>query len=304
MVLCNIMSRSRRYCFTVNNPTDEDCESVHALSKYKHTVYLIVGTEVGEQGTTHLQCYVVFNEQMRFNRVKRLLPRAHIEVAKGSSSSNKVYCSKDGNFEEFGVCPADSGASATQKSKWDEARDLARAGDFDKIDSSMYIRYRGNFHQIHDDANAATACIPVLSNLWIYGDTGCGKSRYAWEHYPGAYRKGLNKWFCHYIKEPVVIIEDVDPSHFKWLGSFLKLWSDHYPFMAERKGGSRMIRPEKFVVTSNYRLRECLQDDAMLLPLLRRFEEKTVIDGLLCEIPDPNPPIRLLRLGNDHYGEA
>jgi hypothetical protein len=271
--------------------TDEDCEQVYLLSKHKHHVYLVVGQERGSEGTPHLQCYVVFKKPVGFNSLKGMIPRAHIEVAKGTSEENRKYCMKEDNYEEFGDCPSVGGERA-QKDKWDSARALAKAGLFDEIPSELYLRFRSALHAIHDDANAATECIPVLHNLWIYGSTGIGKSKYAWDHFPGAYRKGLNKWFDHYNKQDVVIIEDVDPTHFKWLGSFLKIWSDHYPFMAERKGGSRMIRPKTIVITSNYRIQECLGADQMMLPVIRRFTEKTILDGVLIDIPG-NPPVVL-----------
>jgi hypothetical protein len=243
---------------------------------------LIVGTEKGAEGTEHLQCYIAFVNNVRFNTFKKLVPRAHIEIAKGSSEENRVYCSKDGNFEEFGDCPTDGG-SQVKKDRWEEARELARKGQFDDIDSELYLRYRNNMHSIFDDACVARECISELEHLWITGSTGCGKSRYCWETFPGAYRKPLNKWWDHFTNQDVVIIEDVDPSHEKWLGGLLKLWSDHYPFIAERKGGSRQIRPKRVIITSNYSIVEVFTDEQMHLPLMRRFKQKTIVNGELVD---------------------
>ena len=74
------MSRSRNYCFTLNNYSDDELRSVRELS----CRYLVVGFEVGEMGTPHLQGFICFENAKSFAAVKALIPGAHIEVAKGS----------------------------------------------------------------------------------------------------------------------------------------------------------------------------------------------------------------------------
>lgn len=37
--------------------------------------------------------------------VKKLFPRAHIEISRGDFSSNFKYCTKDGSWEEKGIRP-------------------------------------------------------------------------------------------------------------------------------------------------------------------------------------------------------
>lgn len=300
------MSRvlSRRYCFTVNNPSDEDCECVYDLSTHKHHKYLIVGTEKGEEGTPHLQCYVVFSSKVTFSAMKKLLPRAHIEVAKGTSEQNRDYCKKDGDFEEFGDCPSEGGKQV-QVADWDHMRRLAEQGKFEEIQSQYYVKYKNAFHSIFDDACNASECIVELDHLWITGATGIGKSRYCFDNFPNAYRKGANKWWCHYTNQDVVILEDVEPSQEKWIGYYLKIWSDHYPFIAERKGGSRSIRPKRIIVTSNYTIREIFTDPKIRDPLLRRFKERTIVDGVVSGEVGVGVAQRILlrELGRDHFTE-
>lgn len=96
-VILNSSSRGRSWCFTVNNYTEAQKVSVVSLvSKSKLWVY---GFEIGESGTPHIQGYVQFKNQTRFSTLKRALPTAHWEKAKGSAQDNLKYCSKDGNFE-------------------------------------------------------------------------------------------------------------------------------------------------------------------------------------------------------------
>jgi hypothetical protein len=70
----------------------------------------------------------------------------------------------------------------------------------------------------------------------------------------------------------VVLIEEVSPRDKDWLGEKLKVWADHYSFIAEIKGRSRAIRPPIIVITSNYSLDECFPEPQVNEPLRRRFK--------------------------------
>jgi hypothetical protein len=235
-----------------------------------------------------LQGFVVFVKKQSPLSLKRLLMRAHWEVARGTSKEASDYCKKDGNFVEYGDCPVDTRfTAASQASLWDAAREAARQGRFDDIPTHMYVKSRNAWHGIYEDASQAKDCISELNNLWIVGTTGIGKSRWAFEHFPDAYRKPNNKWWDHYSRQEVVILEDVDKAHAAWLPSFLKVWTDHYPFMCERKGGSMAIRPKRFIVTSNYMLNELIDDAKLLAALDRRFQVKTIANGELSDYVHP-----------------
>lgn len=94
----------RAACFTLNNYDDAAQEQLRALAP--QVKYLVFGREKGEQGTPHLQGYVSFGKRLAFSKVKDLLPQgAHIESAKGSPQQNRKYCTKEGDFEEFGDVP-------------------------------------------------------------------------------------------------------------------------------------------------------------------------------------------------------
>jgi len=90
---------AKHWCFTINNYTDDDIAALDVLP----CIYMIIGFEIGDEETPHLQGYVEFEKNVRFNRCKTLLGgRAHIESRKGSREQARDYCKKDGDFVEFG----------------------------------------------------------------------------------------------------------------------------------------------------------------------------------------------------------
>ncbi len=88
--------RSRGWCFTINNPTETKEE---VKNKFKNYKCIIIGLEKGEkEQTPHLQGYIHYKNPISFNTIKKIIPTAHIECAKGDPQQNYKYCSKDGDF--------------------------------------------------------------------------------------------------------------------------------------------------------------------------------------------------------------
>lgn len=94
----NNNKRSRGWCFTLNNYTEEDFvkftkgEHINTLERW------IVGKEIGESGTKHLQGYYYFKNARTLKKMKEVDGKAHWEAAKGSPKQNMDYCSKDGEY--------------------------------------------------------------------------------------------------------------------------------------------------------------------------------------------------------------
>lgn len=144
------MSRARRYVFTLNNYTVEETEKIRTSAESAR--YLVFGRETGENGTPHLQGFIIFTNSTRFNAAKRILgERCHIESARGTSQQAATYCKKDGDYEEYGELPTEQGKrSDLDKSvEWiDEfIESNARAPTAEEIAKnckSTYIKYHRN----------------------------------------------------------------------------------------------------------------------------------------------------------------
>jgi len=102
---------SSRFCFTLNNPTAAEKAQVTSLLEDRTKVrYGIVARETGNRGTPHLQGFVIFNRQQRFNFAKRHIgDRCHLELTRGTSVQARDYCQKDGDFDEHGDFPDKQG---------------------------------------------------------------------------------------------------------------------------------------------------------------------------------------------------
>ena len=92
---------TRAWCYTLNNYTEEERDSLRSLK----CVYQVFGYERGAEGTPHLQGYVQFKDQKTQSAVKKMMPRAHLEPRRGTIDQAVEYCKKDGDWEEFGKKP-------------------------------------------------------------------------------------------------------------------------------------------------------------------------------------------------------
>ena len=257
----------QKWCYTLNNPTSEPLVDEDLVE------YHVYGEEVGESGTPHYQGFIIFKTRVSLNTLQHLIPRAHYEIAKGKNSQAANYCKKDGNFKEVGTLPPDPGVKGGEaiKERYEAAFKLAKCGDLDTIDCDLLIKHYRTLKQIRIDYVTELPPLDQTAGIWIYGDSGVGKSSYARKTYPGAYVKNCNKWWDGYQEEENVIIDDLDDSH-HILGHYLKRWADHYAFTAETKGGSVYIRPKKIIVTSQFRIEDIFKDGPTATALLRRFE--------------------------------
>lgn len=88
--------RCRRFCFTINNWTTHDYKTFLYYFEDRKAYYIVGSEGSQEDKTMHLQGYVEFKSPTAFSTLKKHMPRAHIEKARGNREQNKTYCSKEG----------------------------------------------------------------------------------------------------------------------------------------------------------------------------------------------------------------
>lgn len=265
------MPRARSFCFTINNYTQKTVDTLAILGEHKSTKYMVYGFEVGEKGTPHIQGYINFKSAKTLSAVVKL-GLGHLAIAKGNHQQNRDYCTKDGEFKEFGTLPS-PGTRTDLISVRESIRDHRLT--FEELVED-HIPVLARYPMLIDKLQAhyhPPEDLPKLDNLWIYGPPGTGKTTHA-KSLGSYYIKMPNKWFCGYRQEDHVIVEDIGPDQGKMLQHFLKIWADHSPFTAQTKGSSMLIRPKRIIVTSNYSIEEMGFDEVTTQAIKRRFQEK------------------------------
>lgn len=260
-------SKHRDFCYTLNNYTDEEYKSLQDIE----SIYHIIGKEIGEQGTPHLQGYIYFKNPRAFTSMKKTLgSRVHYECTKGTPTEASTYCKKDNNFIEIGECP-----------KQGKRTDIETVRDELNLGNGMrgVVKKATNLQQI----KIAEAILkyeepkrnwkPIVS--WYWGLTGTGKSRQAHQDFENLdfFRKSATtgKWWDGYDAHENVIMDDLDQGAYGY--KYLLDLLDRYESRIESKGGTRQFLAKNIIITASVDPETLFQnEDQNGAEILRRID--------------------------------
>jgi len=215
----------------------------------------------------HWQLFVAFKRAVRLAAVKRIFTnRCHAEPS--YSEGAETYVFKDdtaiaGTRFELGR----KAFNRNSKTDWASAKELAKQGRLDDCPPDVYIKYYRTLKSIAMDHMTKPADLTSTCGIWIFGPPRTGKSHYARQHYGDSlFLKAQNKWWDGYQNERNVLLDDFDT---KTMGHLLKIWLDKYAFPAEVKGYTIQIRPQNFIITSNYTPEQIFIDDPVMAEAIR-----------------------------------
>lgn len=285
--------QARRWCGTYFS--EENIDPGEAVLDFCN--YFCFAEEFSpENNKRHSQWYAFTKKKVAVGKFKTWLEsigyaNAHFEIASEHSThleaskyikgpytkrddAGNVIKTKPANptFKEYGSIPLE-GHEQTKRD-WENVRALARQGRFSEIDAKYDVCFTRNLRFLHQEARRATH-LEAPCGYFIYGHSGAGKSYYARalndHNDEDTYLKNFNKYWCGYANQRLVILEDADPEKCKGLDQELKIWTDRYAFAPENKHGhTGKIRPEKFVITSQYDLGTLFPDKETWWALRRR----------------------------------
>lgn len=264
--------RSRDWCFTLNNYTQEEYDSISGMDKY---TYLVIGKEVGECGTPHLQGYIYFPNGKTMTSVKKILgKRVHLESTKGSPTQASEYCKKDGDYVEYGELPGNQG----KRTDLEEIRSLLnktnKMSEVVKVATSYQsVKMAEQILKYHEKPRTEKPKVE-----WYHGSTGTGKTRKAYEVLgPDCYTcMSTGKWFDGYDGHECVLIDDMRKDFMKF-HELLRLL-DRYAMRVECKGGSRQFVAKHIIITScfppeyMFDTREDIQQLLRRIDIIEKFE--------------------------------
>lgn len=252
--------KSRAWCFTYFNYTKE-------LNLDDPIVVYAVWQEETCPTTLrpHLQGYVYIKHPTTMKVVKELLdaPGAHLSIARGTPSSNRVYCTKEETripgtaFREIGVMPQ-QGKRIDLILLQDALTRGATPQEIATNHFDLWLRYPRIYERWSTDIIVPRAT-GLFSCTLLYGAPGLGKSLWVDRFVPGGYRKPVGLWYDGYRGERAIILDDFR-GHSMSFTEF-KLLVDRYPLRVQVKGSFCHMAATEFYITSNYRPEEWWDKD-------------------------------------------
>lgn len=240
--------RSRAWVFTVNNYDKDSIPRIVDVFNARNGIYLIIGKEIGKKKKTpHLQGYIYFKFQTGFNFLKKSFPPCWMKPARGTAEQSRIYCSKEGNFVEHGEMPKQG-----KRTDLHELHELIKKKtsmcDLMQAQPGNVIRYMSNIEKARSYYLTKRDSQPIIQ--WVYGSTGVGKTRYAYELDPSVYFKEAGQWWNKYDQQKVIVFDDFNGDAHTPFRTLLRV-TDRYPYQGQVKGGDVEINSPIMVITAD-----------------------------------------------------
>ena len=117
---------AKRWCFTINNPTDDDKFWENA-EQQEQLEFLAVQYEIGKQGTPHYQGFLILKRKNRLTWVrKNMNGRAHWEKTRGTDLEAYQYCMKDDTHPE-----------GSYRWRWGTLKECLKRKDRDELEEAV-----------------------------------------------------------------------------------------------------------------------------------------------------------------------
>ena len=280
-------SYAKHWCFTLNHHTDDDFLHLACLvdpDAPGDCRYLVMGREVGEGGTPHLQGYLELNAKKRLTWLRtHVNQRAHFEVRRGQREEARDYCMKDGDWLEVG--------------EWKEEergrrRDIEIMVEQASEGVTFYqasLAHPTTAQFAHSYAKLlegrALEQTPGWRNVEVIvkiGPTGCGKTRAVFDrHWPDLFVHdcsiGREMWWDGYNGHTAMLLDDFDGKSipFRYLLRLL----DGYPIRLAVKGAHTYGVWTTVYITSNVPVLDWYRREDDISPLMRRISRVERFDG-------------------------
>ena len=266
----SVDTTSRYWMFTLNNPQPEEDPKTWGYH------FLAYQLEKGADGTPHYQGYITFKKSKRFSGMKKLNPRAHWSMRKGSHDQALAYVTKEETRQE-GPWVLGNKPQQGKRTDLDKVKDDLDAGvDMKTIADKHWghwLKYRSSFEKYAAMRTHARQGKPMVEVH--FGPPGVGKTTAVFEKIQQMgltyYQKDpKSKWWDGYENQDVVVFEEYVGSCVAY--SSLKTILDVTPAIVEVKGGSRRFTSSHVFFISNVAPQEWYSEKHNHMELHRRID--------------------------------
>lgn len=257
--------RYKNWCFTLNNYNEKEIEELKDMDDY---TYLLLGFEIGEKKTPHIQGFVKFSKAVRLSKLKKVNKRIHWEQTRGTDAENITYCKKDGKFAEFGEYKNEQGKRNDIHNLAEEIKKGKSKKEIIDEFPELYIKYNKGIETMINHYTKDRSTAPQV--VWVCGKAGSGKTRLIAEKFPDYYPKPPNKWWDGYCNQECICFDDFDPTHMNFREFLMIL--DRYKYQGEIKGGFVKINSPYIYITCEF-APDDLWTGNTLMQVLRRIDK-------------------------------
>lgn len=294
---------------TINNPVQHGFTHEvikNSLATFRGLVYWCMCDEIGESGTYHTHVYFYSQNAILFTTVQQRFYGAHIELVKGSHKDNRDYIRKEGKwtndakhetnlpetFEESGELPPERSKRETVS---EEILEMVKDG---VSNGEIILQHPGAMNRIqHIEAARQALREDEYRNKWrelytvyLWGDTGVGKTRGIMEHYgyDKVYRvTDYSHPFDDYRGESVILFEEFRSS--LPISDMLK-YLDGYPVMLPCRFHNKVACFTDAFIVSNISLEKQypniqVEEPETYAAFLRRIHREWKLSADCADIP-------------------
>ena len=259
-------AQSKRWVFTINNPSEaDDPYQWENRADPPDVLFCEWQYEVGSNGTRHIQGHLVVDRRVRLGGIRALNGRAHWEVRRGTLEQARAYCTKvagdpsqDGSEvfgREFGPWPEGQNLRLVGgPHSFGDAPGEGQGRRNDLLSLKRVLDAGGSLLDCFEEDFAST--VKLNRGLMLYkrlrtgstrnwlttcvvyfGESGTGKSRRALaEGGPSSYwlprPEGDRPWWDGYDGQEVIVIDDF----YGWIKrDFLYRLIDRFPLSSRSK---------------------------------------------------------------------
>ena len=209
--------RLRRVFLTWNNWQTDFETKEKAYDYFKalpHIKAFILGFEVGEQGTHHIQAVIQFTQSKRFSTLRNYFKNNHIERVYDFKKAIE-YCKKENDFLEHGELTKQGHRTDIEQFTQaiiDGYSNMELLAEF----PSQTQRYLSNIDKIRQMALAEHYSKELrhdLKVIYLSGSAGVGKTRYIYDTYDisDIYRvSDYNNPFDNYKGQKILVLDEYD----------------------------------------------------------------------------------------------